>query len=86
MHVSCGKCGIEDLLEFSKNVDEVFLEFLSRFDKGLVTEGGLSEGLKDEGIVRGENEIKEMIGKTSQMKLLKKSYFQKKTIFLNTRF
>ena len=43
MHVSCGKCGIEDLLEFSKNIDEVFLEFLSRFDQGLVTEKGLSE-------------------------------------------
>ena len=52
MHVSCGKCGIEDLLEFSKNFDEVFLEFLSRFDKGLVTEKGLAENLKDEGIVR----------------------------------
>ena len=63
MHVSCEKCGIEDLLEFSKNVDEVFLEFLSRFDQGLVTEKGLSEGLKEEGIIRGENEIKEMIGK-----------------------
>jgi DEAD/DEAH box helicase domain-containing protein len=62
MHVSCGKCGIEDLLEFSKNVDEVFLEFLSRFDQGLVTEKSLSEELKEEGIVRGENEIKKMIG------------------------
>ena len=62
IHVSCTKCGIEDLLEFSKNFDEVFLEFLSRFDKGLITEKGLSEGLKDEGIIRGENEIKQMIG------------------------
>ena len=68
MHVSCSNCGIEDLLEFSKNVDEVFLEFLSRYDKGLVTEKGLSEGLKDEGIVRPEVEIKNMIGKTSQTK------------------
>ena len=46
MHVSCSKCGIEDLLEFSKNIDEVFLEFLTRYDKGLVTEKGLSEGSK----------------------------------------
>ncbi len=78
MHVSCGKCGIEDLLEFSKNVDEVFLEFLSRFDKGLVTEGGLSEGLKDEGIVRGENEIKEMIGKNNPDKITEEILFSKK--------
>ena len=40
MHVSCVKCGIEDLLEF-----------LSRFDKGLVTER-VAESLKDEELVR----------------------------------
>ncbi|MFB5623937.1 MAG: DEAD/DEAH box helicase [Nitrosopumilus sp.] len=78
MHVSCEKCGIEDLLEFSKNPDEVFLEFLSRFDKGLVTEGGLSEGLKDEGIVRGENEIKEMIGKNKPDKITEEILYSKK--------
>lgn len=78
MHVSCSKCGIEDLLEFSKNVDEVFLEFLSRFDRGLVTEKGLSEGLKDEGIVRGENEIKEMIGKNNPDKITEEILYSKK--------
>ncbi len=78
MHVSCEKCGIEDLLEFSKNVDEVFLEFLSRFDKGLVTKGGLSEGLKDEGIVRGEKEIKEMIGDSNPDKITEKILYSKK--------
>ncbi len=78
MHVSCEKCGIEDLLEFSKNADEVFLEFLSRFDKGLVTKGGLAEGLKDEGIIRGENEIKEMIGKNKPDEITKKILFSKK--------
>lgn len=78
MHVSCEKCGIEDLLEFSKNADEVFLEFLSRFDKGLVTEGGLSEGLKDEGIIRAENEIKEMIGENKPDKITEEILFSKK--------
>ncbi|AFS83256.1 DEAD/DEAH box helicase [Candidatus Nitrosopumilus sediminis] len=78
MHVSCEKCGIEDLLEFSKNPDEVFLEFLSRFDKGLVTERGLSEGLKDEGIVRGESEIKEMIGKNKPDKITEEILYSKK--------
>ena len=78
MHVSCSKCGIEDLLEFSKNPDEVFLEFLSRYDKGLVTEKGLSEGLKEEGIVRGENEIKEMIGKNKPDKITEEILYSKK--------
>lgn len=78
MHVSCGKCGIEDILEFSKNFDEVFLEFLSRYDKGLVSEKGLSENLKDEGIVRGENEIKEMIGDNKPDKITEEILFSKK--------
>ncbi|KAF6246317.1 helicase [Nitrosopumilus sp. b3] len=78
MHVSCGKCGIEDLLEFSKNIDEVFLEFLSRFDKGLVTSVGLSEELKDEGIIRTENEIKKMIGNNNPDKITEEILFSKK--------
>ena len=78
MHVSCGKCGIEDLLEFSRNTDEVFLEFLSRFDNGLVTNVGLSEGLKDEGIIRAEKEIKEMIGNNKPDKITEEILFSKK--------
>ena len=78
MHVSCTKCGIEDLLEFSKNIDEVFLEFLSRFDQGLITEKGIQEGLKEEGIVRAENEIKDMIGKNKPEKIIENILFSKK--------
>jgi len=78
MHVSCSKCGIEDILEFSKNPDEVFLEFLERFDKGLVTEKGLTEGLTDEGIIRSEKEINEMIGKISPEEFIEEILFSKK--------
>ena len=78
MHVSCGKCGLEDLVQFSKNRDEVFLEFLSRFDQGLVTEKGLSEGLKEEGIIRDENEIKVMIGNNKPDKITEEILFSKK--------
>ena len=78
MHVSCGKCGLEDLVHFSKNRDEVFLEFLSRFDQGLVTEKGLSEGLKEEGIIRDENEIKVMIGNNKPDKITEEILFSKK--------
>ena len=78
MHVSCNKCKIEDILEFSKNPDEVFLEFLTRFDKGLVTEKGLTDGLTDEGIIRSEKEIKEMIGKKNPEKFIEKILFSKK--------
>ena len=68
IHISCNNCNIEDLLEFSKNIDEVFLEFLSRFDEGLVTKK-VSKGLKDEGIIRDEKEIKDMIGKNNPDKI-----------------
>ena len=78
MHVSCSSCGIEDLLEFSKNYDEVFLEFLSRFDDGLVSENGISKNLKDEGIVRDENEIKKMIGKNKPDLITENVLYSKK--------
>ncbi|MCV0392696.1 MAG: DEAD/DEAH box helicase [Nitrosopumilus sp.] len=78
MHVSCVKCGIEDILEYSKNIDEVFLEFLSRFDQGLVSETGISEGLQDQGIVRAESEIKNMIGKNNPDKITEDILFTKK--------
>ncbi|MEK6908411.1 MAG: DEAD/DEAH box helicase [Thermoproteota archaeon] len=78
IHISCDSCGVEDLLEFSKNIDEVFLEFLSRFDEGLVTKKGVSKGLKDEGIIRDEKEIKEMIGKNNPDKITESILFSKK--------
>ncbi|MGI0057645.1 MAG: DEAD/DEAH box helicase, partial [Nitrosarchaeum sp.] len=78
IHISCNNCDIEDLLEFSKNIDEVFLEFLSRFDEGLVTKKGISEGLKDEGIIRNEKEIKDMIGKNNPDKITESILFSKK--------
>ncbi len=78
MHISCDNCGIEDLLEFSKNIDEVFLEFLSRFDEGIVTKKGIANNLKDEGIVRDEVEIREMIGKKKPDIVTKSILYSKK--------
>jgi DEAD/DEAH box helicase domain-containing protein len=82
-------CGIEDILEFSKNYDEVFLEFLSRYDEGLVSEKGLAQNLQDEGIVRTENEIKEMIGNnkpdiiTENVLYTKKDYISQYKVLKN---
>ncbi len=78
MHILCSTCRIEDLLEFSKNHDEVFLEFLSRYDKGLVSEKGISENLKEEGIVRDENEIRKMIGKNQPDEITETVLFSKR--------
>ena len=56
----------------------MFLEFLSRFDEGLVTKKGVSKGLKDEGIIRDEKEIKGMIGKNNPDKITESILFSKK--------
>ena len=78
MHISCDSCGIEDLLEFSKNTDEVFLEFLTRYDEGLVTEKGVTDNLKEEGIIRSENEIRDMIHGKKPDKITESILFSKK--------
>ena len=78
MHLSCTNCNIEDLLDCSKNIDEVFLEFLSRYDQGLITEREISTNLKEEGIVREEAEIKKMIGSNKPDQIIKDVLFSKK--------
>ena len=77
MHISCS-CGIEDLLEFRKNIDEVYLEFLARFDDGLVSDKGITNDLREEGIVKDEKEIKEMIGEKNPDEITKLVLYSKK--------
>ncbi len=76
--ISCS-CGIQDILDYAKNPDEVYLEFLSRFDAGKISDKNLMlESLKQEGIVRDENEIKKMIGKNKPDEITKSVLFSKK--------
>jgi len=57
--VSCNGCGLEDLLEYMKNTDEVYLNFLTKFDEGKIPDKKqMSLGLKTEGIIRDEKDIK----------------------------
>ena len=78
MHILCSKCGIEDILEYSKNYDEVFLEFLSKYDKGLISGGQLRQELKDEGIIRDESEIKQIIEENKPDEIIKEILHTKK--------
>lgn len=32
--IACSKCGLQDIVDYAKNIDEVYLEFLARFDQG----------------------------------------------------
>ncbi len=77
--VSCDSCGIEDLLEYTKNPDEAYLEFLNRFDlKKIPNKKKMDSGLKKEGIIRDESEIKNMIGKNKPDAITKSVLFSKK--------
>jgi len=77
--ISCSNCGLQDLLEHTKNPDEVYLDFLNRFDEGkLPDEDQMRQGLKQEGIIRQESEIEAMIGKNKPDLLTKDILFSKK--------
>jgi DEAD/DEAH box helicase domain-containing protein len=77
--VSCSTCGLEDLLEYAKNTDEVYLNFLTKFDEGEIPDKKqMSLGLKTEGIIRDEEDIKKMIGDHSLDDLTKSVLYSKK--------
>ena len=77
--ISCDKCSLEDLLEYAKNIDEAYLDFLTKFDEGKIpNKKQMSLGLKADGIIRDEKEIKEMIGNNSLDELTKSVLYSKK--------
>lgn len=62
---TCEKCHVCSVLPFYNNVDETYLEFLNRFDKGYVTVfEDLKIILEKEKLVRSKKEIKKMIEKS----------------------
>ena len=54
------------------------MEFLSRYDLGLVSKKETSDSLKNEGMVRDESEIKEMIKNFNPAQITKSILFSKK--------
>ena len=60
---ACPACELEDIVNYCKNPDEAYLDFLNRFDAGKIpSKKKSSEMLEKEGIVQSEDEIKKMIG------------------------
>jgi len=77
--ISCNGCSLEDLLEYAKNPDEVYLNFLTKFDEGKIPDKKqMSLGLKNEGIIRDEKELKKMIGDHSLDEITESVLFSKK--------
>ena len=77
IHITCDSCGIGDLLEHSRNRDEIYLEFLSRHDSGLISKKQISESVKMEGMIRDEEEINAMIKNHKPAEITKSILFSK---------
>jgi len=75
----CSSCGLEDIVDYKKNTDEAYLDFLTRFDDGKVlTRKKMQTALEQEGIVQSENEIKKMIGDAKLDELTSSILFSRK--------
>ena len=75
----CSSCGLEDIVDYKKNTDEAYLDFLTRFDDGKVlTKKKMQTALEQEGIVQSENEIRKMIGNAKLDDLTSSILFSKK--------
>lgn len=82
--ITCTNCKIEDILSFSKNYDEVYLEFLTRFDDGKISDHDkIKENLLQEGIIRDERDIKKMISNIPIDNITKEVLFSKKDYVSN---
>lgn len=77
--ISCEKCGLQDLLDYAKNVDEIYLEFLARYDQGdTPNKKQLGAELRESGIVRDKKEIEKMIANHSPDQLTRDILYSKK--------
>ena len=77
IHIVCDSCGLGDISEYRKNLDELYAEFLSRHDSGLVS-GDATDIMIQEGMIRNESEINEMVRDHNLDKVTKSILFSKK--------
>ncbi len=76
---SCSRCKIDDVIDYKKNIDEAYLEFLLKFDNGIIpTKKESGDSLEKEGFLQSENEIRKMIGKAKIDELTKQVLFSRK--------
>lgn len=75
----CAHCKIEDVIDYNKNLDEAYLDFLLKFDTGQTpTKKESQDTLEKEGLLQSEDEIKKMIGDSKIDELTKSVLFSKK--------
>lgn len=77
--ITCSDCGLQDLVEYAKNIDEVYLEFLARYDQGQTpNKKEMNVELKEAGIVRDKSEIEKMIHENMPDQITKDVLYSKK--------
>jgi len=77
--ISCSGCSLEDIVEYTKNIDEVYLEFLARYDQGETpNKRRFGAELKTAGIIRDKKEIEEMIASSDPEQITKDVLFSKR--------
>lgn len=77
--ISCQKCSLQDLVDYTKNIDESYLEFLARYDQGQTpNKKQLSLELKELGIIRDKKEIEKMIADSEPDSITRDVLFSKK--------
>ncbi len=60
---TCSSCKLEDIVEYNKNTDEAYLDFLTRFDAGKIPTQELKYPiLEQEGILQSQDDIKKIVG------------------------
>jgi DEAD/DEAH box helicase domain-containing protein len=77
--IACQKCSLQDLVDYTRNVDEVYLEFLARYDQGETpSKKQLSLELRTAGIIRDKKEIEQLIADNHPDDITKDVLFSKK--------
>ncbi|MGI0101375.1 MAG: DEAD/DEAH box helicase [Nitrosotalea sp.] len=75
----CPHCKIEDVIDYKKNLDEAYLDFLLKFDTGQTpTKKESQNALEKEGLLQSEDEIRKMIGDSKIDELTRSVLFSKK--------
>lgn len=76
---SCPSCKIEDVMDYKKNIDEAYLEFLLKFDDNKIpTKKEAQTALEEEGLLQSQANIKKMIGDSKIDELTRSILFSKK--------
>jgi DEAD/DEAH box helicase domain-containing protein len=74
--ITCTSCSLQDIVGYTKNLDEVYLEFLARYDQGETPDvKKLGLELQNSGIVRDRTEIEAMIGSAKPEPITKEVLF-----------